>query len=105
VIRGVVPADVRRSMELWVGCIAGALEEEEYQSKLRAAGFAEVEVETWRTYNVDDARAFLTESGLDVDALAPHVKDRFCQRLHPRAEAAGEELLRAGVLRVTTSLR
>src|SRR5206468_8303874 len=48
VVRGDVPADVRRSMELWVGCIAGALEETEYASKLRAAGFADVEVEPWR---------------------------------------------------------
>jgi arsenite methyltransferase len=77
VIRGEVPADIRRSMELWVGCIAGALEETEYRSKLRAAGFADVEVAPWRTYNVEEARAFLTDSGLDVDALAPQVKDRF----------------------------
>jgi len=77
VVRGQVPADVRRSMELWVGCIAGALEETEYSAKLQAAGFAEVEVEPWRVYNVEDARAFLTETGLDVDALAPQVKDRF----------------------------
>jgi arsenite methyltransferase len=77
VVRGQVPADVRRSMELWVGCIAGALEETEYAAKLRAAGFADVEVEPWRVYNVEDARTFLTETGLDVDALAPEVEDRF----------------------------
>src|SRR5262245_57409651 len=77
VVRGQVPADVRRSMELWVGCIAGALEETEYTTKLKAAGFAKVEVEPWRVYNVEDARAFLTETGLDVDALAPQVKDMF----------------------------
>ena len=77
VVKGDVPSDVRRSMELWVGCIAGALEEGEYVSKLRAAGFADVDVEPWRIYNVDDARAFLTESGLDVDALAPDVEGRF----------------------------
>ena len=58
VVRGDVPADIRRSMELWVGCIAGALEETEYASKLRAAGFGEVEVEPWRVYRVEDARAF-----------------------------------------------
>ena len=62
VVRGEVPADVRRNMELWVGCIAGALEETEYAAKLRAAGFADVEIEPWRVYNVDDARAFLTEA-------------------------------------------
>src|SRR5438552_471835 len=77
VIRGQVPADVRRSMELWVGCIAGALEEQEYDAKLRAAGFADVEVEPWRIYNVEDARSFLTESGVDVDRLAPEVEGRF----------------------------
>ena len=59
VVRGEVPADVRRSMELWVGCIAGALEESEYASKLTAAGFDDVEVEPWRVYQVEDARAFL----------------------------------------------
>ena len=77
VVRGQVPADVRRSLELWVGCIAGALEDTEYVTRLRAAGFADVDVEPWRTYNVEDARAFLTETGLDVDALAPQVKDKF----------------------------
>jgi SAM-dependent methyltransferase len=74
---GDVPADVRRSMELWVGCIAGALEEQDYAAKLRLAGFADVEIDVWRAYNVEDARAFLTESGLDVDRIAPLVKDRF----------------------------
>jgi SAM-dependent methyltransferase len=77
VVRGDVPADVRRSMELWVGCIAGALEERRYASKLRAAGFADVEVEPWRIYHVEEARAFLTESGLDVDRLASHIDGRF----------------------------
>jgi arsenite methyltransferase len=77
VVRGDVPADIRRSMELWVGCIAGALEETEYASKLRAAGFAGVEVEPWRVYKIDDARAFLTDSGVDVDRLAPLVEGRF----------------------------
>jgi SAM-dependent methyltransferase len=77
VVRGEVPPDVRRSMELWVGCIAGALEEQDYAAKLRAAGFADVDVETWRVYNIDDARAFLTESGVDVDRVAPEVEGRF----------------------------
>src|SRR5471032_2439633 len=60
IVRGDVPADVRRSMELWVGCLAGALEEHEYVSKLQAAGFADVDVEPWRVYQVEDARGFLT---------------------------------------------
>jgi SAM-dependent methyltransferase len=77
VVRGEVPPDVRRSMELWVGCIAGALEDKDYAAKLQAAGFQDVEVEPWRIYDVEDARSFLTRTGLDVDALAPQVKDMF----------------------------
>src|SRR5438034_1224370 len=77
VVRGAVPADVRRSMELWDGCIAGALEEKEYASKLQTAGFQDVEVEPWRVYKVEDARSFLTDSGLDVGALAPQVDGMF----------------------------
>ena len=77
VVRGHVAPDIRRNMELWVGCIAGALEEGEYDSKLRAAGFADVEVEPWRIYNVEDARAFLAETGFDVDRLAPEIDRRF----------------------------
>jgi arsenite methyltransferase len=77
VVRGHLPPDIRRSMELWVGCIAGALEDREYDAKLRATGFAEVEVEPWRIYSVEDARSFLTEAGLDVDRLAPDVDGRF----------------------------
>jgi SAM-dependent methyltransferase len=77
VVRGEVPADIRRNMELWVGCIAGALEEKDYIAKLQAAGFADVEVDAWRVYNVADARAFLTEGGVDVDAMAPLVEGKF----------------------------
>jgi arsenite methyltransferase len=77
VVRGDVPADIRRSMELWVGCIAGALQETEYISKLGAAGFTDVEVEPWRVYQVDDARSFLSDAGLDVDQVMPAVKDKF----------------------------
>jgi len=91
VVRGQVPAAVRRSMELWVGCIAGALEEREYDAKLRAAGFADVEVEPWRIYDVEDARSFLTEAGLDVDRLAPEMKGRFVSAFvrarKPKAES------------------
>ena len=61
---------------LVVGCVAGALEETEYASKLRAAGFTDVDVEPWRVYSLEDARAFLTESGLDVDRLASTVEGR-----------------------------
>src|ERR1700736_5719508 len=77
VVRGEVPADVRRNMELWVGCIAGALEESEFASKLQAAGFADVEVDPTRVYEIEDARHFLTEAGLNVDAIAHQVGGKF----------------------------
>jgi len=77
VVLGEVPADIRRSMELWVGCIAGALEHEEYVAKLTASGFTDVSIEPWRIYQVDDARAFLTKAGFDIDAMAPQVEGRF----------------------------
>jgi hypothetical protein len=63
-------------MELWVGCIAGALTEAEYRDKLARAGFADVSVEVTRTYDVADARSFLAAEGLDVDAVADDVKDK-----------------------------
>ena len=73
VIRGEVPSEIRRSMELWVGCVAGALQEDEYAAKLNAAGFEAVELEPWRVYQIEDARAFLAESGIDVDRFASQV--------------------------------
>jgi SAM-dependent methyltransferase len=75
--RGSVPDEVRKSMLLWVGCIAGALEETEYRGKLLAAGFVDVDVEVTRVYNVEDARQFLTESGVSVDEIAPMVEGKF----------------------------
>jgi arsenite methyltransferase len=77
VVRGDVPDAVRRSMLLWVGCIAGALEEREYLTKLGNAGFKDASIEPTREYDVEDARQFLTESGVDVDSIAPLVKNRF----------------------------
>jgi arsenite methyltransferase len=77
VVRGSVPEAVRKSMLLWVGCIAGALEESEYLRKLTKAGFEDVSLEPTRVYNVEDARQFLTQAGVDVDAEAPQVKDKF----------------------------
>jgi arsenite methyltransferase len=82
VVRGSVPEEVRKSMLLWVGCIAGALEagaleENEYLAKLKSAGFEDATVEPTRVYNVEDARQFLTEAGVDVDAIAPQVNERF----------------------------
>ena len=76
VVRGSVPEDVKTSMLLWVGCIAGALEEGEYLEKLSGAGFEHASIEPTREYNVEDARTFLAESGIDVDAIAPQVEGR-----------------------------
>jgi arsenite methyltransferase len=70
VVRGSVPAEIRRNMELWVGCIAGALEDTEYVSKLAAAGFDQIGVEVWRVYDPADAREFLTNAGVDEHQIA-----------------------------------
>jgi ubiquinone/menaquinone biosynthesis C-methylase UbiE len=74
VMRGDIPPEIRRSMELWVGCVGGALTEGDYREKLEAAGFSDITLETTREYDVEDARAFLSDSGLDVDAIAPQVQ-------------------------------
>jgi len=77
VTRGEIPAEVRKSVLLWVGCIAGALEETEYRSKLAAAGFEQIEIEPTRIYRIEDAREFLGGQNVDVDAIAPHVDGKF----------------------------
>jgi trans-aconitate methyltransferase len=77
VVRGIVPDEVRKSMLLWVGCIAGALEQNDYIAKLSNAGFSEISIEPTRVYNVEDARQFLTEASVDVDAVAPQVNGKF----------------------------
>src|ERR1700756_1309820 len=77
VIRGEVPAQIRKSMELWVGCIAGALEETEYRQKLEGAGFESIDVQPTRIYQVEEAREFLTAAGLDAEKVGPLVKDKF----------------------------
>ncbi len=77
VVRGDIPAEIRKSVELWIGCIAGALEESAYRSKLAAAGFEEIDLEPTRTYRVEDAREFLAQAGIDADTIAPQVNGRF----------------------------
>jgi ubiquinone/menaquinone biosynthesis C-methylase UbiE len=77
VTRGEILPEIRKSVLLWVGCIAGALEESEYRSKLASAGFEQVELEPTRIYRMEDAREFLAGEGLDVDALAPQVDGKF----------------------------
>jgi len=76
VTRGSVPDEVRRDMLLWVGCIAGALDESDYRAKLEAVGFDAVGVEPTRVYQVEDAREFLSGKGIDVDAIAPAVEGK-----------------------------
>jgi len=77
VVRGEVPQRIRKSMELWVGCVAGALSETEYREKLAAAGFESVDIEATRVYDVNDAREFLCSSGIDADGIAAQVQDKF----------------------------
>jgi SAM-dependent methyltransferase len=77
VVRGEVPAEVKRSMELWVGCVAGALEESEFKRLLGEVGFEGADIEPTRIYEVEDARIFLQGAGLDPDTIAPQIEGRF----------------------------
>src|SRR6266571_6765352 len=77
VTRGEINEEIRKSVLLWVGCVAGALDENEYWGKLSAAGFEQITIEPTRTYRVDDAREFLGGRGIDVDRIAPEVDGRF----------------------------
>jgi len=77
VVRGEVDEQVRKSMLLWVGCIAGALEEQDYAAKLARAGFTDISIEPTRVYSIEDARHFLSEAGVDVDAIASMADGKF----------------------------
>jgi arsenite methyltransferase len=77
VVKGEVPEQIRKNMELWIGCVAGALSEEDYAAKLGQAGFDHIEIEPTRIYEIEDARSFLSGHGLDVKAAAPQVKGKF----------------------------
>jgi arsenite methyltransferase len=77
VVNGDVPAEGRRNVELWIGCIAGALQKDEYVSKLSKAGFENIDIEPTRVYDIEDARHFLSGQGIDVDAIAPQVAGKF----------------------------
>src|SRR5215469_3679097 len=93
VVRGKVPAEIRKSMELWVGCIAGALEENEYREKLASAGFESIEVEPTRVYRVEEACEFLQAAGLDPETVGPQIDGKFISALvlavKPAAKSAG----------------
>jgi len=77
VTRGEMPPEIRQKVLLWVGCVAGALQESEYRSKLAAAGFENISVEPTRIYRSDDARTFLAGNGIDVDSIALQVDGKF----------------------------
>jgi arsenite methyltransferase len=77
VVRGEVPDEIRKSMLLWVGCIAGALKDYDYVAKLAKAGFDCIDIEPTRVYNIEDARAFLSADGVDVDAIAAQAEGKF----------------------------
>ena len=91
VVRGEVPALIRKSVELWIGCIAGALEETEYSAKLARAGFTAIEIEPTRVYCVDDAREFLKQSGIDADAMASQVDGKFMSAFVRAQKPAAKE--------------
>lgn len=90
VVSGNVPQEIRRSAELWIGCIAGALHDHEYASKLAQAGFESIGIEPTRVYDIHDARQFLAGQGLDVDLIAPQAAGKFMSAFiraeKPRAE-------------------
>ena len=101
VVRGDVPPAIRRSMELWVGCVAGALTDADYKAKLAAAGFENAEIEVTRVYNVDDAREFLAGQGADLQQLAQQVDGKivsgFIRATKPLAQRTGAEAPQATV--------
>jgi len=77
VVRGEVPAAIRRDVERWIGCVAGALEEQEYRTKLARVGFTDIDLEPTRIYRIEEAREFLTGRNIDVDTIAPQVEGKF----------------------------
>jgi ubiquinone/menaquinone biosynthesis C-methylase UbiE len=95
VVRGEVPADIRKSVELWVGCVAGALEEFEYRDKLFSAGFENIDMEPTRVYRAEEARDFLAAAGLDAEKVAPLIDGKFMSAFvratkpHPKTACCG----------------
>src|SRR6266403_651241 len=93
VVRGEVPAEIRKSMELWVGCIAGALEEFEYRDKLFQAGFVSIDIEPTRVYKSEEARDFLVAAGLDADKVAPMIDGKFISAFVRAVKPAGRGIV------------
>jgi SAM-dependent methyltransferase len=90
VTRGEIAPEIRESVLLWVGCVAGALDENEYRAKLAAAGFEKIDIEPTRVYRVDDAREFLSAAGVDVDAIAPEVDGKIMSAFVRAIKPAGK---------------
>ena len=91
VTRGAISEEIRKSALLWVGCIAGALDENEYREKLASAGFEQIEIEPTRIYRVEEAREFLSAEGVDVDAIAPQVDEKFMSAFVRAVKPSGEK--------------
>jgi arsenite methyltransferase len=89
VVRGEVPSAIRRSVELWMGCVAGALEEGEYCDKLARAGFESIDVEPTRVYRVEDAQELLAGAGIDIEAIAADVDGKFISAFVRARKPAG----------------
>ncbi|MFN7977621.1 MAG: arsenite methyltransferase [Vicinamibacterales bacterium] len=90
VVKGEVPADIRKNMELWIGCVAGALEEAEFRQLLSGAGFSNVDIEPTRVYKAADAQQFLAEAGLDRPGLAESIDGRFMSAFVRATKPGGE---------------
>jgi ubiquinone/menaquinone biosynthesis C-methylase UbiE len=88
-VRGEVPDQVRASMLLWVGCVAGALEEKDYIAKLARAGFTNISIEPTRVYSAEDSRSFLEEAGIDVDEVASQIDGKFISAFIPATKPGG----------------
>jgi arsenite methyltransferase len=95
VVRGEVPQEIRHNMELWVGCVAGALTDVDYREKLQAAGFESVEIDPTRVYNIEDAREFLGAAGLDVSTIASQVEGKFISAFVRAQKPAGAAIRQA----------
>ena len=91
VTRGEIRAEIRKNVLLWVGCVAGAMDEADYRGKLAAAGFQDIDIEPTRIYRAEDAREFLSAEGIDADAIAPEVEGKFLSAFVRATKPAGKD--------------
>jgi len=92
VTRGEMLPEIRKNVLLWVGCVAGALEENEYRSKLSSSGFEQIDIEPTRIYRIEDAREFLSAQNIDVDAIAPQVDGKFMRAFIRAVKPKGTDI-------------